>query len=99
MSEELLAQLARQGVAMAELVAALALADPWLTKDEAVAYTRRSARTLERAVAASELEAGGTPGKRAYRRSALDLWLSHGPVVALCLAQAAGLDLDLDFDL
>jgi hypothetical protein len=63
------------------------LSDRWLTKAEVCAYSGRSARTVERAVAAGELEAGGTPGKRAYRKSAVDRWLAGGgSVLALLLA-------------
>jgi len=59
--------------------------DPWLTKQEAIAYTGRSARTIERAVARGELGAGGTRGKRAFRRSALDAWLAMGVVIVIVL--------------
>ena len=59
--------------------------DPWLSKQEASAYTGRSVRTIERAVANGKLEAGGTPGKRAFRRSALDRWLLMSVVVVLVI--------------
>jgi hypothetical protein len=68
-------------------------ADPWLSKSESVAYTGRSARTIERAVAAGELEAGGTPGKRAFRRSALDAWLALGVLLMLFVLVLALLEL------
>lgn len=75
--------------------------DPWYTKAEAVAYSRRSARTIERAVAAGELQAGGTRGKRAYKRSAIDAWLAVAAALvlwALCVvACALGVEAAHDF--
>jgi hypothetical protein len=50
----------------------------WLTKSEAVRYAHRHRSTLERAVTAGRLEAGGTPGGRLFRRAALDAWLAGG---------------------
>jgi len=62
-------------------------ADPWLSKQEAIAYTGRSARTIERAVVAGRLIAGGTRGKRAFRRSALDAWLAATLLLLFALLQ------------
>jgi hypothetical protein len=60
--------------------------DAWLTKAEACAYTKRHRSTLERATGNGELEAGGSPGKRMYRRSALDAWLAFGLIVLILFA-------------
>lgn len=51
--------------------------DHWLTTREAAAYTRRSEATVLRAARRGELEAGGTPGRRAFRRLWLDAWLTR----------------------
>ena len=62
----------------------------WLTKTEAAVYTKYSASTLERAVHAGELEAGGTPGRRRFRREWLDAWLiGLGALVALVVMLGA----------
>lgn len=47
----------------------------YLTKAEASAYARVSARTLQRAAASGHLEAHGTDGRRLYLRMELDAWL------------------------
>jgi excisionase family DNA binding protein len=56
----------------------LELAGEWLTKSDAARYAHRHRSTLERAIAAGRLEAGGTPGGRLFRRAALDAWLAGG---------------------
>lgn len=61
--------------------------DSWLTKDEAVAYSRRSSSTIDRAVRAGVLDAGGTAHRRLYRRAALDAWLA-GPARLMLVALA-----------
>jgi len=59
----------------------------WLTKAEAAAYAKVSASTLERAVHAGELTAGGTHGRRRFRREWLDAWLiGLGTLIALLVA-------------
>jgi excisionase family DNA binding protein len=67
--------------------------DGWLTKTEAAVYTRVSVDTLERAVRRGELQAGGTPGRRLFRRAWLDAWLG-AVVIMLVLALACALGLD-----
>lgn len=61
-------------------------ANRWISKAEAAEYAHVSERTLERAVAAGELEAGGTRGRRLFQRVALDAWLAGGSALALLLA-------------
>jgi excisionase family DNA binding protein len=60
----------------------------WLTKTEAAVYTRVSVATLDRAVRRGELHAGGTPGRRLFRRAWLDAWLSATIIVLVVLASA-----------
>lgn len=54
-----------------------AVPDEWLTTEEAVAYTKFSARTLQRARISGELQHGGTSGRTRYKRRWLDEWLEH----------------------
>jgi excisionase family DNA binding protein len=49
----------------------------WLTKQEAATYARVSVSTIERAIRAGELRAGGTPGRVLIRREWIDEWLEH----------------------
>jgi excisionase family DNA binding protein len=46
---------------------------------EAATAARVSVATVERAIRAGELEAGGTPGRVLIRRAWLDAWLSSSP--------------------
>jgi excisionase family DNA binding protein len=50
---------------------------PYLTKAEAAGYARVSVRTIERAIKAGDLEAGGTPGRRLVRQEWVDEWLGR----------------------
>jgi excisionase family DNA binding protein len=48
---------------------------PYLTKAEAADYARVSVRTIERAIKAGDLDAGGIPGRRLIRQEWVDAWL------------------------
>jgi excisionase family DNA binding protein len=49
----------------------------WLTKREAAAYAQVSTRTIERAIAAQQLQAAGTAGLVRLRVEWLDYWLTR----------------------
>jgi len=66
--------------------------DDLLTTAEAVAYSRHSVASLERAVRDNELRVGGTPHRRLYRRAWLDSWLGLALVLVALLALLAALE-------
>lgn len=69
---------------------------PYLTKDEAVAYSRSSRTSVERAIAAGVLDfhtvGSGRKARKLFTREQLDDWISGETRRALRLAECGPVD-------